>query len=67
MIGIYYQRGNIGEGINQELAFSIHTLLYIREITGNSLGFQWLGLHTSTAEGVGLIPGQRTKSHIVIT
>ena len=29
--------------------------------TGNSWAIQWLGLYASTAEGKGLIPGQRTK------
>ena len=28
---------------------------------GNSLAVQWLGLHTSTAEDTGSIPGQGTK------
>ena len=28
---------------------------------GNSWAIQWLGLYASTAEGKGLIPGQRTK------
>ena len=28
---------------------------------GNSLAGQWLRLHTSTAGGTGLIPGQGTK------
>ena len=28
---------------------------------GNSLVVQWLGLHAFTAEGLGSIPGQRTK------
>ena len=28
---------------------------------GNSLGVQWLGLHASTAGGMGSIPGQGTK------
>ena len=28
---------------------------------GTSLAVQWLGLHTSTAGGMGLIPGQGTK------
>ena len=28
---------------------------------GNSLVFQWLGLHAFTAEGPGSIPGQGTK------
>ena len=30
---------------------------------GNSLVVQWLGLHTFTAKGPGLIPGQETKIH----
>ena len=29
--------------------------------TRNSLEVQWLGLHVSTARGLGLIPGQATK------
>ena len=28
---------------------------------GNSLDIQWVGLHVSTAGGMGLIPGQRTN------
>ena len=28
---------------------------------GNSLAFQWLGLHALTAEGPGLIPGRAAK------
>ena len=32
-----------------------------REQTGNSLVVQWLGLHASTAGGMGSIPGQGTK------
>ena len=28
---------------------------------GNSLVFQWLGLHAFTAQGLGSIPGQGTK------
>ena len=28
----------------------------------NTLVVQWLGLHASTAGGIGLIPGQRTKT-----
>ena len=31
------------------------------EIAGNSLAFQWLGLHAFTAEGMDPIPGQGTK------
>ena len=31
------------------------------ETSGTSLAIQWLRLHTSTAGGVGLILGQRTK------
>ena len=27
------------------------------EVSWNSLGIQWLGLHASTAVGMGLIPG----------
>ena len=30
-------------------------------MVGNFLEFQWLGLHTFTAEGTGSIPGQGTK------
>ena len=30
---------------------------------GNSLAVQWLGPHTSTARGLGSIPGQGTKIH----
>ena len=29
---------------------------------GNSLAVQWLRLHTSNTEGIGLIPGQGTKT-----
>jgi len=32
-----------------------------RHIVGTSLVIQWLGLLASTAGGVDLIPGQRTK------
>ena len=28
---------------------------------GNSLAVQWLGLHTSTTGGMGLLPDQKTK------
>ena len=30
-----------------------------------SLVFQWLGLHAPTAEGMGSIPGQGTRSHML--
>ena len=32
-----------------------------KQIYGNSLAVQWLGLHASTAKGTGSIPGQGTK------
>ena len=32
-----------------------------KNVTGNSLGVQWLGLHAVTAKGPGSIPGQGTK------
>ena len=32
-----------------------------KEMYGNSLAVQWLGLHASTAEGKGSIPHQGTK------
>ena len=35
--------------------------LYLRIILGTSLAVQWLRLFASTAQGMGLIPGQRTK------
>ena len=34
-----------------------------RLVLANSLVIQWLGLHTSTARGLGSIPGQGTKIH----
>ena len=37
--------------------------MYKRILTGNSLVVQWLGLLTSTAGGMGLIPGPGTKIH----
>ena len=33
-----------------------------KEINGNSLAVQWLGLHTSTAGGTGSIPGWGTRT-----
>ena len=35
-------------------------MIFLRNIR-NSLAIQWLGLHASTAEGMGSIPGQGTK------
>ena len=35
--------------------------IHKEEHTGHSLVVQWLGLHTSTARGTGLISGQGTK------
>ena len=35
------------------------------EISGTSLVVQWLRLHTPSAGGPGLIPGQRTRSHLL--
>ena len=35
--------------------------LLIFNLSGSSLAVQWLRLHSSTAEGAGWIPGQRTK------
>ena len=37
-----------------------HKLLRVKE--GTSLAVQWLGLHTSTVGGTGLIPGRGTKT-----
>ena len=34
---------------------------YYRKLCGNSLAVQWLGLHTSTAEGPGSVPGRGSK------
>ena len=34
-----------------------------RLVLANFLVIQWLGLHTSTARGLGSIPGQGTKAH----
>ena len=34
------------------------------ELFGNSLPVQWLVLHTSTAGGMGSIPGWGTKTHM---
>ena len=44
--------GNLGE----------HLENWLRKVCGgNSLAVQWLGLCTSTAEGMDLIPGRGTK------
>ena len=41
-------------------------MLCIQKASGNSLAVQWLGLHASSAGGMGLIPGWGTKiSHAV--
>ena len=34
----------------------------VTQKTKNSLAVQWLGLHTFTANGLGSIPGQGTKT-----
>ena len=34
-------------------------------LEGTSLVIQWLGLHTPNAGGLGSIPGQRTRSHML--
>ena len=39
----------------------IHTDKKQKTQYGNSLALQWVGLHTSTAEGPGSIPGWGTK------
>ena len=48
--------------IQKSVAFLyLNNELLKREIKGNSLVVQWLGLHAFTAEGLGSIPGQGTK------
>ena len=39
-------------------------LLILKDNSGTSLAVQWLRLFASTARVVGLIPGQRTKTHM---
>ena len=38
------------------------TVLFLSLSLGTSLAVQWLGFHTSTAEGTGSIPGQGIKT-----
>ena len=37
-------------------------IYYKKYVLGTSLAVQWLQLHTSNAQGIGLIPGQGTKT-----
>ena len=41
-----------------------HDILYKKDTGGNSLVVHWLRLHASNA-GLGLIPGQGIRSHIL--
>ena len=36
-----------------------------KSVSGTCLMVQWLRLHTANAEGLGLIPGQGTRSHML--
>ena len=38
-----------------------NNICYRNNVRGNSLVVQWLGLHASTAGGMGLIPGRGTE------
>ena len=38
-----------------------NNICYRNNVRGNSLVVQWLGLHASTAGGMGLIPGWGTE------
>ena len=48
-------------GIVREFGIDMHTLLYLKWITGTSLVVQWLRLYSSNAGGPGLIPGWGIK------
>ena len=43
----------------------MHTLLYLGQITGTSLGVQGLGLCAPNAGGPGSIPGQGAGPHML--
>ena len=50
-------------GLN-ELCHSFYLFFYfLKNVAGNSLVVQWLGLRASTAGGMGSIPGQGAKPH----
>ena len=46
------------------MSIVIATLTFIKETVGTSLVVHWLRLRAPNAGGLGLIPGQGTRSHM---
>ena len=54
-----------GRGNGTQNIWNILYGIFQKEIMGSSLVVQWLRLLTPTARGLGSIPGQGTKSHML--